>query len=85
MWVKMIMNLHLLAKELGLILKLRLMTSEWMTGINELLASANGIRRDDRDKRLISYGLWHSKWMGGVSEQLTSANDALRGWPKLRL
>jgi hypothetical protein len=25
-----------------------------MTGINERLASANGIQRDDRDKRLIS-------------------------------
>jgi len=30
--------------------------SQTITGTNEWLASANGIRRDDRDKRLISFG-----------------------------
>jgi hypothetical protein len=30
-----------------------------MTRTNELLASANDIRRDDRDKQLISFGKWH--------------------------
>jgi len=31
------------------------MAFEWMTGINEWLASANGIWRDDQDKSLISF------------------------------
>ena len=70
------------------------MASEWMTGTNEWLVLANGIRMDDRDKwmisfgygiwmddqdkQLISFGWWHSKGMAGVSEQLTSTNDVLR-------
>jgi len=32
------------------------MASEWMTGTNDWLASANGIRMDDRDKQIISFG-----------------------------
>jgi len=35
------------------------MASEWMTGTNEWLASANGIRMDDsdaRDEGMISFG-----------------------------
>jgi hypothetical protein len=35
------------------------MASEWMIrmpGMKEWLASANGIRMDDRDERLISFG-----------------------------
>jgi hypothetical protein len=33
-----------------------LMASEWMAGKNGWLALANGIRRDDQDKWLISFG-----------------------------
>jgi hypothetical protein len=32
------------------------MASEWMAGMNDWLASANGIRMDDQDERLISFG-----------------------------
>jgi len=49
---------------------------EW---INKWLVAANGIRVDDWDEQLISFGWWHLKWMAEVSEQLTSTNDALRG------
>jgi hypothetical protein len=35
--------------------------SEGMTGMNNCLASANGIRRDDRDKRMISFDQLHPK------------------------
>jgi len=30
--------------------------SEGITGTNNWLASANGIQRDDRDKRMINFG-----------------------------
>ena len=56
-----------------------------MTGKIEWLVLANGIRMDDRDKWLISFGWWHSKGMAGVSEQLTSTNDVLKEWLDLRL
>jgi len=56
-----------------------------MTGTKNWLALANGIRMDDLDKQLISFGWWHSKGMAGVSEQLTSTNDVLKEWSNLRL
>jgi hypothetical protein len=31
------------------------MASEWMTGKNDWLASANGIRMDDRDEQMIIF------------------------------
>jgi hypothetical protein len=41
------------------------MASEWMTGTNDWLASANGIQKDDRDK-------W--EWMTMTNDWLASAN-----------
>jgi hypothetical protein len=50
------------------------MTSEWMTGTNDWLASANGIRMDDRYGWLISFGWWHPKGMTRMNKLLASTN-----------
>jgi hypothetical protein len=53
------------------------MASEGMAGTNELLASTNGIRRDDRDKWMISFG-YASEGMTGTNNWLASANGIQR-------
>ena len=46
------------------------MASEWMTGTNDWLALANGIRTDDRDKEWLASA--NGIWMDGRDEWLIS-------------
>ena len=68
------------------------MASEWMTGTNDWLTSANDIQMDDRDKRLApANGIRmddRDKWMIMALERMTRINDKLAladgirgGWP----
>jgi hypothetical protein len=53
------------------------MASEGMARTNNWLASANGIRRDGRDKRMISFG-YASEGMAETNKWLASTNGIQR-------